>query len=200
MSLTKCKECENMVSSEAKTCPHCGAKLRKSIWRVLLIIILFIMGGLFFVSYQRGSSFVANEKKRLADEARKLANEVANEVKKHVEHSVKEGLTEEIGARCISVALWEAWENKFVGDAKLEDGRELDITASANDGGQVRYAYIFKQGYEYKCKHHIDQVSLRFNEPKTHGTLNGRVWNDESHPIKGICCNRVDRQKRSSLS
>lgn len=29
MALIRCSECSNQVSSEAKTCPHCGFKLRK---------------------------------------------------------------------------------------------------------------------------------------------------------------------------
>ncbi len=142
--------------------------------------ILFVAGGLFLVSiiYQ-------NEEKKYAEKVKEHVEEVAIALKEHVEQSVKEGLTEKIGARCISVTLREEWD-KFVGDAKLEDGRELDITASAHEGGKVLYTYIFKRGYEYKCKHHIDQVSLRFNESKTDGKLSGRVWNDESHPIRGF--------------
>lgn len=32
-----------MVSSKAKTCPHCGAKLRKSAWRIMWAIISIIL-------------------------------------------------------------------------------------------------------------------------------------------------------------
>jgi hypothetical protein len=48
MSLTKCKECGLMVSSEAKTCPHCGAKKHRSAgeraWFILCYgILAFIL-------------------------------------------------------------------------------------------------------------------------------------------------------------
>lgn len=98
-----------------------------------------------------------------------------------VEKTIKVGLTEEIGVPCISVTLIEGSKNNFVGDAKLEDGREFNITATT-EGDRVRYYSILKPGYEYKCKHHINQITLRIND----GTLSGKVWNDESHPISGF--------------
>ncbi|GAF75586.1 unnamed protein product, partial [marine sediment metagenome] len=183
MSLKKCKECGLMVSSEAKTCPHCGVKLKKSIWRIPLIIIFSVVGGLFLL--QPFITKTREEISRTLEETRGILGSTATNVKKkNIEDTVKSGLTEEIGVLCISVTLIEESKNNFVGDAKLEDGRELQVTATA-EGGYVRYRYLTKQGYEYKCKHHIDQVSLRFNESKTYGTLSGRVWNDESHPIRG---------------
>lgn len=52
MSLTKCKECGLIVSSEAETCPHCGVKLRKSAWRamwtILSIILCIVILGLLY--------------------------------------------------------------------------------------------------------------------------------------------------------
>lgn len=53
MALTKCKECGKEVSTDAKTCPHCGKEIKKtSIWTkkfsscgclavILLIIIVY---------------------------------------------------------------------------------------------------------------------------------------------------------------
>ena len=41
MALIKCKECDKDVSSEAETCPHCGAKLpKKRIWPKVLMGII----------------------------------------------------------------------------------------------------------------------------------------------------------------
>jgi len=42
MALNKCKECDNHVSSKAKTCPHCGAPVKKSCRGALLFIIFFV--------------------------------------------------------------------------------------------------------------------------------------------------------------
>ena len=42
MSLVKCKECGNKISSEAKQCPKCGYKKKKIIgfWGVIFILAL----------------------------------------------------------------------------------------------------------------------------------------------------------------
>jgi len=49
MALVKCKECGEDVSSKAKTCPKCGAKVPKKTslftWLVLLFIILVVYVG-----------------------------------------------------------------------------------------------------------------------------------------------------------
>jgi RNA polymerase subunit RPABC4/transcription elongation factor Spt4 len=46
MALVKCKECNEEVSTKAKTCPKCGAKAPKKTslftWLVLIIIVVFI--------------------------------------------------------------------------------------------------------------------------------------------------------------
>lgn len=46
MALIKCKECGKEISSKAKTCPSCGAKVPKKTslftWLVLILILLFV--------------------------------------------------------------------------------------------------------------------------------------------------------------
>jgi len=46
MALVKCKECNEEVSTKAKTCPKCGAKAPKKTslftWLVLIIIVVFV--------------------------------------------------------------------------------------------------------------------------------------------------------------
>lgn len=65
MALINCHECEKEISSEAKTCPNCGAK-RKSTIRLPLvaIIIAFVFLGIVFV----GKDFQPSEK----DKAREV--------------------------------------------------------------------------------------------------------------------------------
>lgn len=44
MALKKCKECGLVVSSEAATCPHCGAKrVRWGVTTIILCIVFFIV-------------------------------------------------------------------------------------------------------------------------------------------------------------
>jgi hypothetical protein len=42
MSLIKCAECDHQVSTDAKTCPNCGAKVKKptSITQIIFIIVI----------------------------------------------------------------------------------------------------------------------------------------------------------------
>lgn len=44
--IVQCKVCGESISSDAKVCPHCGAKVKKKIpaWRVVLGIFLAIIG------------------------------------------------------------------------------------------------------------------------------------------------------------
>jgi zinc ribbon protein len=44
MALTKCKECSHEVSTEAKTCPNCGAKVAQNIGCITLLVVLFAAG------------------------------------------------------------------------------------------------------------------------------------------------------------
>jgi len=43
MSLIKCKECDRDISNKAKSCPHCGATMKKKGNGCLLLIILLIV-------------------------------------------------------------------------------------------------------------------------------------------------------------
>lgn len=42
MALTKCKECGHQVSTEAKSCPQCGAKIRKPASKLGIILVTLI--------------------------------------------------------------------------------------------------------------------------------------------------------------
>jgi len=56
MKLVKCKTCGGDVAKSAKTCPHCGAKLKKSAGRIFLGLILIIVGFSFIFSALGDSS------------------------------------------------------------------------------------------------------------------------------------------------
>lgn len=55
MSLKSCKECGKQVSSNAKTCPHCGAKLKMGFFLKAIIgfIILGVIGNIISDKYKQ---------------------------------------------------------------------------------------------------------------------------------------------------
>ena len=42
MSLVRCNECGNAVSSSARVCPHCGKKLRMGAFGSVLVVVFFL--------------------------------------------------------------------------------------------------------------------------------------------------------------
>lgn len=42
MAMTKCKECKNEISTKAKQCPHCGAKVQKQVGLGGIILVAFV--------------------------------------------------------------------------------------------------------------------------------------------------------------
>ena len=49
MALIKCKECGKEVSTKAKSCPNCGAKVKKNIGCLQSLFFIFL--ALFFIGY-----------------------------------------------------------------------------------------------------------------------------------------------------
>lgn len=50
MALITCKDCENQVSTDAKACPQCGARIPKTKWwlwgPIAFIIVIFVWGAI----------------------------------------------------------------------------------------------------------------------------------------------------------
>ena len=169
MSLNKCKECGNTVSNQAKTCPHCGAKARKSRWGIVILFALIVGACVIGLPIMVGRQSIQQEQNKI-----------------DVSSTIKKGLSEKYGVQCTSANLLKGSDGRFAGTAKLEDGRELDVDATI-DGDMVRFTHQIKQGYEYKCKHHIDQLKFYVSsDEKERGVLFGEIWNDCSEPIRGF--------------
>ncbi|TXH93009.1 MAG: zinc ribbon domain-containing protein [Rheinheimera sp.] len=69
MSLIKCKECGEVISNKAKTCPKCGSPVKnKSIVRSILfwIFIIFVIGTIFNTATDRTQRQVNNEGRKLS--------------------------------------------------------------------------------------------------------------------------------------
>jgi len=199
MALKQCKECGNTVSNQAKTCPHCGARVKKSSWGLVCIIILVV--GLFlvlpniiipkFIGRQVGGFFGVDNA------------HVKNPVE-DVKLVTKSHLEEEYGNECVSLDLGKRAENDFAGEARLADGRELFVTAKI-EGELINFTSQVKAGYEYKCKHHIDSIKLSaVHDPSGEARegawcLSGKIWNDDPEPIRGfVIAEIVDKSGRVS--
>jgi hypothetical protein len=46
--MTKCKECQQPISSKAKRCPHCGTATGTSAARVLILLFAIVVGLVLF--------------------------------------------------------------------------------------------------------------------------------------------------------
>lgn len=57
MSLVKCSDCENSISSSASSCPHCGNKMKKvsalTVTNLVLGIGLLLVGCYYLSSIQK---------------------------------------------------------------------------------------------------------------------------------------------------
>lgn len=70
MALVTCHECKKEVSTEAKTCPSCGAKVKKPPGRIARKI-LYVLGGLFlFIVFANVSNRQRSEEKAAAESAK----------------------------------------------------------------------------------------------------------------------------------
>jgi tetratricopeptide (TPR) repeat protein len=83
MALVKCIECKKEISNTAKSCPHCGAKIKKShVLRWILIILLIACGVIVslaiyrtrgYGNYNKGIIYQESGQSVLADQQYKLA-------------------------------------------------------------------------------------------------------------------------------
>jgi len=176
MALQKCKECGDMVSNEAKTCPHCGRRVKKSRWGIVILFALIVGACVIILPIMRGRQIEQENAK------------VEGNLKAIVEDNVRELLNEKYGIQCVAINLLEGSDGSFSGTAKLEDGREIDIDDARIDGEMIRFNRSVKQGYEYKCKHHFGQLKIgkKSDYWSTKPVLAGEIWNDGSEPIRGF--------------
>lgn len=63
MAMTKCKECGTQISTKAESCPHCGAKRKKTSLLTWLFLIFFVIPVLISVFIGAGSSPTPTAKK-----------------------------------------------------------------------------------------------------------------------------------------
>lgn len=68
MALVQCKECKGEVSSSAKTCPHCGKKLKMGWFAKLLIgVVALVAAFLIFGAMIPENEAKANRARRVCE-------------------------------------------------------------------------------------------------------------------------------------
>lgn len=76
MAITTCKECKKELSTKATTCPHCGAKIRRTsliTWLIAIIIVPSIFIGIFNSSSNPPPTTPAKTAEQLAADAKQDA-------------------------------------------------------------------------------------------------------------------------------
>lgn len=75
MSLINCKECENVVSSEAETCPKCGVKIASKQMGCVTKTTIFVIGVIFIGAMSRISTNDSTDsEKKIPSTAQVLAD------------------------------------------------------------------------------------------------------------------------------
>ena len=136
MALIECKECKKQISNKAKTCPHCGAKVKKThpITILLAIVFAFLLAPLLFRVHREFA------------ETRDCINETLGKgkyEKAEIERKVLYWLNEkeeiqQMSIQCISVGLVAESSHKYTGLAKFDNGEKTDVEVTIDDD-----AYLF---------------------------------------------------------
>lgn len=154
MSLIKCNECSNVVSSTAKACPNCGAKVKKgSVLRTLLFaifgipltvgIIAAVVGEADTVSTNASSTNTAQASAiNLDDRRTSFARIIA-------EREVKSRLKAPRGAKFSGIAETEV--------GKLKDGTSNEWIVKGHVDAENSFGAVIRNHY---------QVVIEFEEGK----------------------------------
>lgn len=125
MSMTKCRECGNEISTKANACPKCGARAKRTSFTTRVVLFVIVLGGA-IVAYE--------SEKTKSDAVTKEANRVAGRT---AEQKTTE--TREAAAKAAADALREkqraglAWSYEEQTDPL--DGRKIKwaLISSANE-------------------------------------------------------------------
>lgn len=151
MALKKCKECGNEVSTNAISCPNCGAVLKKKTGCLGYIGAAFLI---FIIIGVIGSLMNDGTKKSTSSRSSTVPSQSKPESEKKV---YKEGKTVNIGYT--SYAVWRSWWSNRLSNNQFLDQRPnamylfVDLTVR-NDDKKARTVPPFKlvdeKGAEYE--------------------------------------------------
>ena len=159
MALIECFECKKQISDQAKTCPHCGVRLKKShpIRTTLIILFCLFLVYLFlgvFREYSEVTNYAENTLgKNKLSEKEQLQLEVKNWLNSKEE-------VKELGLKCLSIGLVKESQNKYIGLAKFDNGEETDVEVTT-DGDQYLMSAKFPLGIPKKEKENEFQEGFK---------------------------------------
>lgn len=144
MALVKCSECSSEISTEAKRCPKCGAKVRRPAGPIGMVLAGLFLVAVFSSAYESD------------DEARvRVANEPTPEEKAAAELAAKQYSTRAAAARIVQTAikrsLYDPDSIKYVG-LWVSDDADLvcaDYRAKNAFGGMIPQTLVWRNGKAY---------------------------------------------------
>lgn len=149
MALKNCKECGKEISTQANSCPHCGALLKNKMgclgYFLLGVGVLFVLG--YIGSLSKQESPTSPSPSLISPPSRQAAQQ----------KTYKTGETVHIGY--MSYAIWRSWWSQRLSDNEFLDQRPdslflfVNLTAS-NDDSKARtippFKLIDEKGAEYE--------------------------------------------------
>lgn len=142
MALVKCKECGEKISTNAKTCPSCGAKAPKKTsfvtWGVLFIILLAVYGG-----WQNESNMSPEEKS--------ISALKQNIIEQNKDQMKKERLWVVKGKDAVKARLKDPQSAEFKDVYFFRGGDNIPVTCGQVNtknsfGGYVGFQYFISSG------------------------------------------------------
>ena len=131
MSLVKCHECGNQISTEAKTCPQCGAKnkarAKTSKWLIVIATIILIYGWYIYSESKYGYLL----------EDPTCAN-------RHATKLFKQTFDGSPYAQKNKLRVIEVSDQKEVSSGSRPEDRVCEITFRLNDSDKVTYIFTFE--------------------------------------------------------
>lgn len=141
MTLISCSECGKQVSDEAKTCPECGAKIKKPYkwtwWKIALVIFPFfaIAVSQYQDEQRKAAEAAKSPEQRAAETKQKLARDLRYTMTYSAAKTIKDNLRDPASVQWISI---RANENGSVVC--------FDFRARNGVGGLNREQYAYVKG------------------------------------------------------
>lgn len=170
MALIKCKECGNQISSSAKSCPKCGAKVKSSgcfgkLFKIALYIILTFLA-ISFIAYLLGPKTV-NDKQPKQKEKETPATDSQKEtpIVLDTDRILTEHIEKLKAGSKLTRQIWTSNDQTEIQNLRAE--KEKLRTNKLGDFSQIDDVLFFKKTFidaYNKCVSIAEQISQSDNE------------------------------------